>query len=986
MRPFLHADHLGHGIRRETVSGQQLIAGIPRMRSPRSIALSVRRILQHSARLALAACAVTASVAHAQVLPPNPNGPQVNWALFEKFSTANARLLSYSTTITPRWIGQTDSLFYSWRDHTGEHWYLVNAATHSKKPLFDHAKLATQLTVLRKKAIDAFALNELFTVVNITKDHKHFRFAVDSQRFNWNIATETLTSLGLYRGAQDSLMTKDEEVDAALSTSGRAGGGGGRGATPTGGRGAVPDVRNWAPDSSAFVFARNHNLYLWEKAKGDTVQITHDGMEKFSYAGGGGRGGQQDTTQQVIEETQDAAAAAARPSRPTLTWSLDSKAFHITRTDNRGVKNMFLVRSLTAPRPTLMQYAYPMPGEDSIPKPELWTFLRGEKEVKKAPLERWRDQRIVASGQVGVTQQGGRSGGGGGAGAQAITNYWMGKTSSTIRVVRRDRLQRSVEFVELDVATGKTKVLLSDSKGDVGSLELQAPIYVKSGGDFLWFSERDGWGHYYLYSYDGTLKRQLTSGEWRADAIVGIDSLKGVAYIRGQGREPGENLYNTHLYRVNLADGAMTLLDPGNASHASTRSENFRWIVDQSSRVDTVPRVHLRDGTTGKVVLDLETADLSRLREAGWKFPETFETLAADGVTRIFGDLWKPFDFDSTKKYPVIANVYPGPQTESVNGTFNATAAPQQLAQLGFIVIQIGNRGGTPARSSMYQDFSYFDMRDYALADKKTGIEQLASRHKWIDLDRVGIFGHSGGGFLTAAALLLPPYNEFFKVGVSESGNHDNNIYNNNWAEQYHGLKWVAASDTARLTAEARSKGRSADFAAGAAIITTELGGRGAGAGRGGVGTAGRGGVGTGGRGGAVTGGRTGGTGGTAERGAATTDSAMTRAAGASVAKPDSVYWVYVPTNIDIANNLKGKLLLETGDEDNNVSPSNTIRLINALILSGKRFDFMLYPGQPHAYGPMAPYAFQLQAEYFAEFLLGDRSFRMSADFKKHTP
>ena len=360
----------------------------------------------------------------------------------------------------------------------------------------------------------------------------------------------------------------------------------------------------------------------------------------------------------------------------------------------------------------------------------------------------------------------------------------------------------------------------------------------------------------------------------------------------------------------------------------------------------------------------------------------TFQTLAADGVTKIFGNMWKPFDFDSTKKYPIIANVYPGPQTESVIGTFNATAAPQQLAQLGFVVIQIGNRGGTPARSSMYQDFSYFDMRDYALADKKTGIEQLASRHKWIDLDRVGIFGHSGGGFLTAAALLLPPYNEFFKVGVSESGNHDNNIYNNNWSEQYHGLKWVAASDTARLTAEARSKGRSADFAAGVAIATTEFGGgRGTGTGRGGVGTTGRGGT--------VTGNRSGG--GNATRGTTTTtttDSSASRAVTAvgTAAVPDSVFWIYVPTNIDIANNLKGKLLLETGDEDNNVSPSNTIRLINALIQSGKRFDFMLYPGQPHAYGPMAPYAFQLQAEYFAEFLLGDRSFRMSADFKKHTP
>jgi dipeptidyl-peptidase-4 len=639
------------------------------------------------------------------------------------------------------------------------------------------------------------------------------------------------------------------------------------------------------------------------------------------------------------------------------------------------VRDLYLVRSLTAPRPTLMQYQYAMPGEDSIPRPEIWTFVRGDKAAKKAPLDKWKDQRIVASGVVGVTQ-GGRGGGGGGGGGAAGgpggppgQGYWMGKTGSTIRIVRRDRLQRNMEFVELDVPTGTTKVLVSDTKGDWGSLEPQAPIYVKSGGDFIWFSERDGWGHYYLYDYNGKLKRQLTSGEWRSDAVISVDSTHDIAWIRGEGREKGENLYNTHLYRVNLVDGSTTLLDPGNGNHTSTVSKNQRWVLDQSSRVDTLPRVQLRDGLTGRLVMDLETADLTKLKQAGWRYAETFQVYAADGVTPIYGNLWKPFDFDSTKKYPIIANVYPGPQTESVIGAFSAGGSPQQLAQLGFIVIQIGNRGGTPARSSAYQDFGYFDLRDYALADKKAGIEQLAARHKYIDIDRVGIYGHSGGGFLTAAALLLPPYNTFFKVGVSESGNHDNNIYNQNWSEQYHGLKWVAASDTARLTAEARSKGRTEDFAAGAAIAAAEFGGRG---GRGGNagGAAGR-------------AGRAGGAGTAAGGRGATGDATV---AGTTAAKPDSVFWIYVPTNIDIANNLKGKLLVETGDEDNNVSPSNTIRLVNALIQSNKRFDMMIYPGQPHAYGPMAPYAFQLQAEYFAEFLLGDRSFRMSADFSAHPP
>lgn len=947
----------------------------------------VARLVRWTSAGLLAGSVAQASVMGAQALPAHPNAPKANWALFNRFGTPAMRNMTFSTSITPRWIGETDSMFYSWRDTKGDRWYLVNAALKSKKALFDHAKLAAQLSVLKQRAVEAYNLSEQFTTMNITKDHKSLRFAVDSTRYNWNLATETLTSMGRYRGAQDSLMLKDEETDGNVGggAGGRGGGGGNvGGAGGRGGRGGPPDpnlVRAWNPDSTAYVFARNHNLYIVDKAKGDTTQITKDGIDKFSFANGGGRGGGggQDSTQNDGQgDAQNAAAAAARPSRPTITWSPDSRAFHITRTDNRGVKNMWVVRSLTEPRPTLLEYSYGMPGEDSIPKPELWHYVRGEPTAKKATIDKWRDQRLLASGSIGVGV-GGRGGAPGGPNPPT-QGYWNGKTGTTMRIVRRDRLQRNMEFIEYDVATGQSKVLVTDTKGDWGSLEPQAPVYVKNGGDFIWFSERDGWGHYYLYDNTGKLKRQLTTGEWRSDAIIAVDSTKQLAWIRGEGKEPGENLYNQHLYKVSLIDGSTTLLDQGNANHNSTVSKNQKWVVDQFSRVDTVPRVQLRDGMTGKFVMDLETADLSKLKEAGWRFAETFQVLAADGVTPIYGNMWKPFDFDSTKKYPIIAHVYPGPQTESVVGAFSPSGGPQQLAQLGFIVVQIGNRGGTPARSSSYQDFGYFDLRDYALADKKTGIEQLASRFKFIDIDRVGIYGHSGGGFLTAAALMLPPYNEFFKVGVSESGNHDNNIYNTNWSEQYHGLKWVAAADTARLTAEARSKGRNADFVAGAAIATAEARGRNGGGGNGGTGVGGRGGAGAGG--GTNAAGRGAGSAGAGAGGSDSTSAT----AGRPGVKPDSVFWIYVPTNIDIANNLKGKLMLSTGDEDNNVSPSNTIRLVNALIRSGKRFDYMIYPGQAHAFGPMAPYAFQLQAEYFAEFLLGDRNFRMSADFNSHPP
>jgi dipeptidyl aminopeptidase/acylaminoacyl peptidase len=274
--------------------------------------------------------------------------------------------------------------------------------------------------------------------------------------------------------------------------------------------------------------------------------------------------------------------------------------------------------------------------------------------------------------------------------------------------------------------------------------------------------------------------------------------------------------------------------------------------------------------------------------------------------------MWKPFDFDSTKRYPIIAHVYPGPQTESVISSFSPAGTPQQLAQLGFIVIQIGNRGGSPQRSNAYHSFGSFNLRDYALDDKKTGIEQLAARHPWIDIRRVGIYGHSGGGFLTAAAMLQPPYNDFFKVGVSSAGNHDNNIYNQNWSEQHHGLKIIARKDSAR------GRGRGTDAVSGN------------GNGDGGV-------------------------------------------SPDSLSAEDSMrFEIKVPTNAELAENLKGKLLLVHGDMDNNVHPGNTIRLVNALIKANKRFDMMMLPGKAHGFADMQPYFTRMMFEYFTEHLLGD--------------
>jgi dipeptidyl aminopeptidase/acylaminoacyl peptidase len=821
-------------------------------------------------------------------LPAN----KANWELADKFSTANLRSRLYTASVNPHWLGQSDSLCYDWKDHNGSTFFLVVPTTKTKKPLFDQVKMASQLSDLSHHAHDP--QNLPFNSITFSKDRKTFTFTADSSKWEWTVATETLARLGPAspaggRGGRGGRGGVDGAPPPAppdtINTCG--GNAGGRGAAGGGGGGAFGagrgnEFRNYSPDSTLFAFAREHNLYLVRVATKDTVQLTHDGAKNYSF---GARDTLQERQQQELNQQQqqqdgqqdtgggNQALSRDPRVRANVVWSPDSKAFAVTRMDQRKVGELYLVNNLANPRPTIMAYPYAMPGEENVGQEELFAYTVGDTKLTPVDVPRWKDQRL-------------------------FDVHWNGN-STKLRMVRRDRTQRHMELIEVDLPS---KAIASVLHEDIenNSSERQNVRYVRKGGDMIWWSERSGWGHYYLYDNAGHLKRPLTSGAWRAERIADVDSVKGILYFDAVGRESGENPYYTHLYRVNLDGTGPAMLDAGDATHDAKISPNKKWIVDNYSRADLVPKAVLRDAA-GKVVMDLETMDISRLKELGWRPPETFQTKAADGVTDIYGNLWKPFDFDSTRKYPIIANVYPGPQTESITFTFAPSATPQQLAQLGFIVIQIGNRGGSPQRSQEYQGYGYFNLRDYALADKKAGIEQLAARHKYIDLDRVGIYGHSGGGFLTAAAMLLPPYNDFFKVGVSESGNHDNNIYNQNWSEQYHGLKVIARKDDKAKKVVAND-GTSAE--------PDEM--------------------------------------------------------------ADSTFQIHVPTTVDLAANLKGNLLLETGDMDNNVHPANTIRLVNALIKANKRFDFMILPGKPHGYGDMVPYTNRLMFEYFAEHLLGD--------------
>jgi dipeptidyl-peptidase 4 len=977
---------------------------------------------------ALALAGVLLAVASAVAEPEKVTG--ANYPLAAKFNQAFIYQHVQEATVFPTFVGKTDQFWYSVRTPNGTKYWRIDPTRKSKEVLFDTAKLAAQLSELVQKPIDTDTL--AIARVAVTEDGAKLRFVHSDFQFEYEFGTAKLTKLGKAAPApqplpkgnmdertreqmerqreererleklderkddvkkddvkKDDEVKKDEKKDETKKEETKVEGkGGGR-------RFGTLDYKVYSPDRKRYVFAQKHNLYLAEEGKeAEASQLTTDGEEDYSFSSFGGRFGGQTRTEGKIP-------AADRKVRPNVTWSPDSKDFYVTRTDRRGVKELYLVDALATPRPNLVKYPYPMPGEETVFKSELFYCDAAAKKITKVPVK-WDHE--------------------------SYPDIHWGKTGEELRFIRRDRPQRHLEFCALNTKTGEAKCLIGDGF-DAAFLDLQPAKYVDESDEMIWWSERSGWGHYYLYGRDGKLKNPITSGAWRASRIVDVDGKNRLLYFTANGREENENIYYNHLYRIRFDGTDLTLLDPSDAcfnaheehcrgaNHSSYLSPSKRFIVTTCSRVDSAPMSYVLD-EKGSKVMELEHTDLSALEKTGWKLPETFCVKAADGVTTLFGNMWKPFDFDSKKKYPIIAHVYPGPQQEGVTYRFSAYGSNQQLAQLGFIVIQVGHRGGTPERSKAYHSYGYYNLRDYALADKKSAIEQLAATHPFIDLDRVGIYGHSGGAFLSAAALLQKPYNDFFKAAVASAGNHDNNIYNDNWSERYHGLKEIppeakdaakkdippakpgdedesaepddkkveakkddvkkaddkkvdAKKDDVKKTEEKKVEAKKDevkkddikkveakkdDVKKEEAKKVEEK-----------------------------------------KADAKTTDAKKEDAKKVEEKKsesktietkkedaPKTKYEIKVPTNAELAANLKGHLLLVHGDMDNNVHPANTIRLADALIKANKRFDMLILPGKSHNFMDEQPYFTQRMWDFFAEHLLDDR--QTGADIYEKKP
>jgi Dipeptidyl aminopeptidases/acylaminoacyl-peptidases len=747
-----------------------------------------------------------------------------------RFTPANAEQLLFSYTVTPNYFNNSVKFWYEYKTSEGTKWYVVDPDRKSKTLLFDLDDLASQITEIVK---DPFTAQQLpISGLKLLDDDKTFTFNLKSSvnktfYFSYDYTSRRLTYS----------MDKPAEESA-----------------------------RWAsvsPNNEWVVYAKDLNLYrisyadyqkLLKNPKDETIseiQLTTDGVEHFAF----GMPRNVLNTDTILNGRRNAVQG---------NWSPDGRYFVATLVDQREVKDFWVINSIAKPRPTLETYKYHMPGESEAPVSHLYLFDMETKTRKEINTDRFKDQTIsLASAPRENLNE---------------PRVWLGDDSKFF-LTRVSRDLKRVDICSYTIGEDTIRPVIEERLNTY--IETRPLAISDDKKELIHWSERDGWAHLYLYDTEGNLKNKITKGAWHVDQILRVDSKNRTIYFVANGREKDDTTpYYEHLYSIGFDGSGLRLITPGDYFHLMHMDKYFKYVVNNYSRVNTVPKTALYDNR-GNKIMDLEESDFSQLNLAGYKFPEPFKVKAADGVTDLYGIIYKPFDFDSTKVYPVINYVYPGPQQEGTYFRYiPMNPRTDRLAQAGFIVVCVGHRGGHPSRSKWYHNYGYGNLLEYPMADHKSAIEQLCDTHKYMDINRVGIHGHSGGGFMSTAAMLLYP--DFFKVAVSSAGNHDNNIYNRWWSEKHHGVE----------------------------EITDDMG--------------------------------------------------------------NIEFRIKVPTNQDLAKNLKGRLLLIHGEIDNNVHPAGTMVVVNELIKSGKRFDMLTIPTVRHRYDNYNEYFYWRMVDYFSEHLKGN--------------
>jgi len=667
----------------------------------------------------------------------NTASAQADYHRAEQGLTWNELRLVYADYIAPQWMVGGTRFWYRVTTPRGPEFVLVDPSLPRRTLLFDNFSLAAAMSQASDTSFDPRHLPfTTFRFADDGRDEHRIVFEAHAKQFTCDIT-------------RYSCLVGDTVPSM------------------------VPYVRS--PDGKWEAFIRAHNVYVRAVGSKDSTALTTDGVELNGY------GNAAERPSQIIHRTS---------SRPTVQWSPDSRRIAVARFDERKVLTMPLI-SMTAQRPKMYTYPYALPGDSVIPTFDIHILDRATHHDVRidAPPQNAQD-----NGLTGLHD------------SSWVSVKWT-DDGAHLFFTYGDRGPRHVRLMEADAETGHVTPIVADSSRTYVELNLEsggAPnwIPVEGGARIVWFSERDGWGHLYLIGAKGEVISQITPGPWTVGDLLYVDPSARWVYFTGRGREPGDPYY-ARLYRAHFDGTDLQLLTPERGDHTVRMTPSGKYIIDTYSTVDAPPVTVLRT-PDGKVVLPLEKSDISELLATHWRHPVAFTAKARDGVTDLYGVMFLPADFDSTRQYPVIDHIYPGPQIIAAPKSFFPTSSPaldystmgqvDALAQLGFVVIEV-DAMGTNLRSKAFHDAWYADMHDNGIPDHVAAIKQLASRYHYLDLNRVGIYGHSGGGFASTDAMLMFP--DFYKVAVSSSGNHDNRSYYYGWAERYQGL---LTSDSLRKT------------------------------------------------------------------------------------------------------------------------------------------------------------------------------------------
>jgi len=642
----------------------------------------------------------------------------------EKWMGYNTNPLVFRAGVRPLWLGD-DRFWYRVTTPEGSEFVMVDTGTGTKSSVFDHAKLAAALSSAAGATFDAHHLP--FTDFEFSPDAKSILFMAQRRRWKCDVIA--------YQCTPDSTPQLPGQRPAF------------------GGRGGAPS-EILSPDKKRVAFIRDYNLWLRDVATGKETQLTTDGIKDFGYA------------------TDN--AGWTHSDRPVLVWSPDSKKIATFQQDQRGVGDMYLVDTRVG-HPQLQAWKYPLPGDETVT-----TIQRVIIEVDPPRVIRLKlppDQhRSTLCDDV-----------------QCRNGEWADvewtPDAKQLAFVSTSRDHKHAQLRIADASTGEIRDVLEETattqfESGQGRVNWR---YLPASNEIIWYSERDNWGQLYLYdATTGKLKNQITTGDGPVAQLLKVDEKNRLLYFLADGKEKGRDPYFAHFYRIGFDGKNLTLLTPEDANHEISLSPSGRFFFDSFSKPDAAPVTVLRSND-GKLVATIEKADISKLLATGWKPPQPITVKARDGVTDLYGLMYKPTNLDEKQKYPIVNHIYPGPQAGSVGSrSFSAARGDAQaLAELGFIVVEIDGMGN-PQRSKKFHDAYYANMGDNTLPDQIAAMKELAQRYPWIDIDRVGIYGHSGGGFATADAMFRYP--DFFKVGISESGNHDNREYEDDWGERYQGL------------------------------------------------------------------------------------------------------------------------------------------------------------------------------------------------------